>query len=273
MRKAQVSMIGAIAKAVTAFSPAWKRADVMTRVRAALPESRLVIDTCRGQLTFCLGHGQDGVGFFRKPEPDTIAWIHAMPSDAVLWDIGANVGLYSLHAALTPGIRVIAFEPAANSYAALAENIVVNGMSDRITALAVALAERTQLDTLYLTDPRPAMSYNGFGVKTNQFDHPIDGGLTQAALGYSIDDFVARFAPPLPTHIKMDVDGIEPEILRGGRKVLSAPSVRTMIVEIEGSDSRGRTIVGLMADLGFVPVPKASPAYRNVVFERAATHR
>ena len=36
---------------------------------------------------------------FSSKEPETLEWINAMPSESVLWDIGANVGLYSVYAA------------------------------------------------------------------------------------------------------------------------------------------------------------------------------
>ncbi len=75
---------------------------------------------------------------------------------------------------------------------------------------------------------------------------------------------------PLPTHIKMDVDGIEAEILRGGKRTLSARSVRSMIIEMEGDlgSERNREVFDLMEELGFAPRPRLSPDLRNVIFER-----
>ena len=87
-----------------------------------------------------------------------------------------------------------------------------------------------------------------------------------------MDDFEQMFQPPLPTHIKIDVDGIEAEILRGGKRTLSGKSVRSMSVEMEGdlNSERSREVFGLMDELGFVPRPKQSPELRNVIFERPA---
>ena len=70
--------------------------------------------------------------------------------------------------------------------------------------------------------------------------------------------------------MKIDVDGIEADILRGGQDTLSAPSVRSMIVEIEGdmTSHHNREILQLMAEFGFATRPKASPHLRNVVFDR-----
>ena len=193
-----------------------------------------------------------------------------MPEGSCLWDIGANVGLYSLYAALRPTVRVLAFEPAANSYAALNENIHRNAMSDRITALCLALAKETRLDSLNLADMGAGSWGNNFGEETNQFDDVIDIKFCQGAIGLAIDDFMAQFAPPRPTHIKIDVDGIEAAILQGGKRTLSEPSTLSMIVEIEGElgSPRNEEILNIMAALGFIARPKASPNLRNVIFHR-----
>ncbi len=45
--------------------------------------------------------------------------------------------------------------------------------------------------------------------------------------GYSIDDFVKIFNPPLPNHIKIDVDCVEPQILEGAQKLLANEDVRS----------------------------------------------
>ena len=109
---------------------------------------------------------------------------------------------------------------------------------------------------------------HGFNTGKDQFEQPIATKFRQGAIGFSVDDFVRQFSPPLPTHVKVDVDGLELGILRGGAKTFSAPSVRSMIVELQGSEERQAEIVRLMTELGFVAEPKASPSYRNVIFRR-----
>ena len=86
----------------------------------------------------------------------------------------------------------------------------------------------------------------------------------------TIDDFVKIFSPDLPTHVKIDVDGIEADFLRGGRRVLSAPSVKSVIVEIEGdlNSVRNQEIMLLMTELGFSARTKQSPDMRNVMFDK-----
>ena len=202
-------------------------------------------------------------------EPDTVEWIEAFTEGAVYWDIGANIGVFALYAGLKPGVRVLAFEPAAGSFAVLNRNIELNSI-DRITAYCVAFTQETKLDSLNMSSTSPGGSMHGFGSERDQFNRTINVKFRQGAVGFSIDDFVTMFSPPRPTHVKIDVDGIEANILRGGRDTFSAPSVRSMIVEIEGdmASQHNREILQLMDEFGFVARPKASPLLRNVVFNR-----
>lgn len=203
-------------------------------------------------------------------EPDTLEWIRAMPGKSVFWDIGANIGTFSLYAAQLDDVYVVAFEPSANSYSELSNNINLNRKSSRIVSYCIALSGETKLDVLNMSSMDAGRAFNGFGTEVNQFEERIDTRFRHGAVGFAVDDFAKQFSPPLPTHVKIDVDGIEADILRGGRRTFSDPSVRSMIVEIEGNlDSpRNREIFSLMEEMGFAARPKASSEYRNVVFDR-----
>lgn len=134
MRNLLVSCILAFARLIMLPCPAWKCIDIRLRVSDSILPDSLAIDTDRGRLLFGTGYGQKRTGsFVHTPEPDTIGWIEALPDNACLWDVGAHIGIYSLHAAMRPGIRVLAFEPSASSLAALNENIRLNDMSDGCT--------------------------------------------------------------------------------------------------------------------------------------------
>ena len=248
-----------------------RKLKALYRAHSILLQRKFFIsDTRRGRLQF---GSESGVRFSQldRSEPDTIEWLDNFPDEPIVfWDIGANVGVYSLYAALRPNVRVLAFEPGAASYRALNRNIELNGLDDRITALPVALCTDTKIDLLNMDSTEPGGSKHGFGVKIDQLNNVIDIKFRQGAIGFSMDDFVRLFSPPLPTHLKIDVDGLEPDILRGGRDTLLAPTVRSVIVEVEGSEARSRELAALMADAGFVPRsrPEGSPTYRNVVFDK-----
>jgi FkbM family methyltransferase len=165
-------------------------------------------------------------------EPFTIRWIEEfIDLDDVLYDIGANVGVYSLVAAMKRGggARVFAFEPSYANVAALCANVVRNGMDARITPLPMALSNETALRTFGLRSMVPGTARHGIG------EVPAEEGPTvyrQPVLTYRLDDAVARCGLPLPDHIKLDVDGGELEVLEGAAATLASPTLKSLLAEV-----------------------------------------
>src|SRR4051794_22284746 len=69
-----------------------------------------------------------------QKEPGTIAWLDGFAPGSFLWDIGANIGVYALYAAIVRDCRVLAFEPAAANYFGLNSNIVLNRVDEQVQA-------------------------------------------------------------------------------------------------------------------------------------------
>ncbi len=190
---------------------------------------------------------------FGRDEPETVAWIESLPADAVLWDIGANIGLYTLFAAKR-GLRVLAFEPSAQSFAAMVRSAEANGLDRWIDAFCLALSDARGVARLEMASSEAGHSMHSIAGGTARF--------SQAVPAISIDAFVAEFGAAPPTHIKLDVDGIEPAILRGGEAML-ARHVREILVEIEGEEAQA--IPGHLAQFGFV---EAAGDGRNRLFRK-----
>src|SRR3990172_8964826 len=74
-------------------------------------------------------------------EPDMVVWLkQKLRTGDVLWDVGANVGAYSLLAAkLVPHAVIVAFEPYIPTFSHLWENITLNGLSRQVIPICVAL--------------------------------------------------------------------------------------------------------------------------------------
>lgn len=164
-------------------------------------------------------------------EPETIAWIrtHVRPTD-VFWDIGANIGVYSVFAAKCGAKAVYAFEPFAATYLQLLRNLVANAVDDRVIALNMAMSATTAIGTLTLTSFEPGVTstLQGHELKGVRKDTPIG---VQHILTMDAADFVVRFPEAAPDHIKIDVDGAEPLVLPGLLPLLGR--VRSLSLEIE----------------------------------------
>jgi FkbM family methyltransferase len=167
---------------------------------------------------------------FSTKEPETLDWIDTLAPGSVLWDVGANVGLYSCYAAKARQCRVFAFEPSVFNLELLARNVFLNGVNERVTIMPMPLcAQMTQSElTLSTTAWGGALSTFG-GLQAH------DGGTLQRVfafrtLGMAADEVVARLEVPPPDHMKIDVDGIEHLVLKGAAHVLG--NVSSVSIEI-----------------------------------------
>ena len=166
---------------------------------------------------------------FSRKEPETLQWIDEIPSGLNLWDIGANVGLYSIYAA-RKGIRVYAFEPSVFNLEVLARNIFLNDVVDKVTIIPLPLSDK-------LVESNFKMTTTDWGGALSTFDkgYGHDGETIKdvfefPTLGISMNDAVESLKIRKPDYIKMDVDGIEHTILAGGLSVLK--NVKSVLVEI-----------------------------------------
>ena len=165
-------------------------------------------------------------------EPETIEWIDGFKGESVLWDIGANVGVYSLYAALKPHVRVLAFEPSSSNYYVLNSNIRINQMGKKIQALCIAFNNETKLDYLYKASTEIGGSGRFFAETTDAVGQEFATIFTQGMIGFSIDDFIRLFNPPFPNHIKIDVDGIENKLIQGASKTLADNRLKSILIEL-----------------------------------------
>jgi FkbM family methyltransferase len=210
-------------------------------------------------------------------EPDTIDWIHSFGSDALLYDVGANVGLYSLYAARA-GARVIAFEPEAQNYALLNRNIHINGLQDKMTALNIAAGDRTRISHLYLSRFEAAGALHNFDRPVDYNQQPFAPAFKQGVMGARLDDLIDHFELPRPTHLKIDVDGAERAVIDGATKLLHDPGLRSVLIELNEMLEADREIVAILEGCGFrvrsklrSPLLSEStfPGVYNYVFDKA----
>jgi FkbM family methyltransferase len=126
-----------------------------------------------------------------------------------LLDIGAHFGIFSLAAAHFGG-KAIAIDPSPMATRMIARQATLNRLSDSIRIIQAAV-----------TDKSGAVDMLSSGVFSDGY-FKITQGRVKSELTRSqaitIDQLVSQYGPP--THIKIDVEGQEAAVLRGGRKVL-----------------------------------------------------
>lgn len=188
---------------------------------------------------------------FHSKERDTLAWIETFAADDVLVDIGANVGMYSIWAAATRGVRVISFEPESQNYALLNQNIFINGLSDQISAYCMAIAENSGFDKFYLGRFEAGGSCHTFGEALDPNLAPIKAQFSQGCFAAPLDELIEAGVAPAPTHIKVDVDGLEHAVVAGMAGTLHNPALKSVLVEINANLAEHQAILAHMAEIGF----------------------
>ena len=208
-------------------------------------------------------------------EPETISWIGDFGPQDVFFDIGANVGIYTIFAA-SRCRRVYAFEPEASNFSVLNWNIQLNGVGDKAIAFPIALSDTERLDRLHVADLRPGAALHVFGGNVDFKGDRFSARHLQGCLALTLDDLVNRHGLEFPTRIKIDVDGLEGEVLRGGTRVLSDRRMRGLLVEINENDPEDIALVGIVGGFGLRILAKGPAVIdasgkahmRNYIFER-----
>ena len=167
---------------------------------------------------------------FATKEPETLAWIDRLPEDCVLWDIGANVGLYTVYAALRRKCHVVAFEPSVFNLELLTRNLHLNGLHQQVTLLPLALSDKMGSNLLRMTSTEWGGALSTFGKDVGWDGQSVREIFSFPTYGLTMDQALGLLCLPAPDFIKMDVDGIEHFLIQGGSKVLK--EVQGILVEI-----------------------------------------
>jgi hypothetical protein len=125
------------------------------------------------------------------------------------------------------------------------------------------------------------MASPSMGAAISQFGRPGEmsqywegqkgAAATHGMIGFTIDDFIAQFDPPFPNYVKLDVDGLELQILEGARMTLRDPRLQSILAELSVSgDGEHRDAHSFLEEVGFRFVSRG--ATQGTQTESAANH-
>ncbi|MHB9072570.1 MAG: FkbM family methyltransferase [Desulfobaccales bacterium] len=138
-----------------------------------------------------------------------------LENNDVFWDIGANVGYFTLVAATALANRgqIVAFEPGKNAYARLTENISLNPY-ENIQTYPVAVSDREGEAVLHVSGDIADSSASLFLTGGGQAGHEV-------CRTVALDQFWTAENLRPPTLIKLDAEGAELAVLQGGQGLIS----------------------------------------------------
>lgn len=170
------------------------------------------------------------VDTFSTKEPETLEWIDSIPMGAILWDIGANIGLYSCYAAKKRNCEVVAFEPSVFNLELLARNIFCNGLTENITIIPLPLSDSIKRSAFNMTTKEWGGALSTFGESYGDDGKQLNKLFEFTSVSMSMDNATELLHLPKPDYIKLDVDGIEHLILKNGVVILKG--VEGVLVEV-----------------------------------------
>jgi FkbM family methyltransferase len=186
-------------------------------------------------------------------EPGTVRWIGAElePGD-VFYDIGANMGIYTIPAAhrVGDGGAVYAFEPHVANVVSLLRNVACNDLQDRVKVLSCALHNTSGFFDFNYRNWTSGSSMSQLEGEVDPYGAPLDLVGSELKVATTADELVERGMIKPATAIKIDVDGNELLILQGMQALLSGTDPPRS-VQVEVNPGEREELHAYMESCGF----------------------
>ena len=172
--------------------------------------------------------------------------LHVLRSGDTFVDIGANVGVYTILAAKNIGADVISFEPIPTTFSRLKRNVEANHAGGKVELNRCGIGDHA--DTLRFTTGMDCVNHVLAENERNEGSDTVEVPIQ------TLDELLKGRQPEM---LKIDVEGYEWPALNGAKSVLSSPSLKAIIIELNGSGQRygydDDKIHQLLVSYGFFP--------------------
>ena len=186
--------------------------------------------------------------FFTK-EPETLAWIDTFKNKSTFWDIGANIGLYTIYAGKTKNCNVSAFEPSVFNLELLAKNIYINELHDQVNIMPIIISDKQSIGSF-----NNSSISNGAALSTligdKKLNLPLVSECKYKIPVFTLDSICKKFNIQKPQYLKIDVDGLEFNIINGAKNVLQ--NLDSLLIEVDMTQSnQEKEITHFLGEQGF----------------------
>ena len=202
-------------------------------------------------------------------EPDTIKWIDSFDNskEFTFWDIGANIGLYSIYNSIkNPNSKTISFEGSTSNLRLLSRNISINMLNDNISIFQIPLTkDQNKFLSMNESEFIEGSALNTFGENFNFKGQKFKVRMNYKIFGTNINYLVKNNIIDLPEYIKIDVDGIEHLILSKADNLLQNKDLKSILIEINENYKRQlNSVLKIMKKNKFKLLSKEQSNLRNI---------
>jgi FkbM family methyltransferase len=203
---------------------------VLWQLESGLSPSKLFVKQFIGPVKFYARKGLAGVTgniYAGLHEFDDIAFmLHFLRPEDIFFDVGSNVGSFTLLASGVCKASSIAIEPVRSTFDLLNKNIALNNLQDKVTTINAAAGSAA--GTITFTVNEDTKNHVIIDAKAD-----ISGTINVPVI--TIDSIFTQNPPVL---MKIDVEGYETEVLKGMQNTLDLPALKAIIIELNGSGKR-----------------------------------
>ena len=158
---------------------------------------------------------------FGKKEKEVYEFIDKyLREEDIFFDVGANVGVFSIYASMFKNAKSIAFEPEYSNLYLLKKNVILNQLSDKVEIYPFALSDNNDLNYLHLSSLENAAALHS--ISREDLNYTNEKARVLMKIGtytMTLDKFV-DLKKIMPNMLKIDTDGKELEILKGAKNTL-----------------------------------------------------
>lgn len=189
---------------------------------------------------------------FYTKEPDTIKWLNSEgEKNKILYDIGANIGLYSIYYSKKHNAKSYSFEPSFKNLDILTRNIKLNNLQKLVTVIPNAVTKKNKISNFFQLNYIPGYAGATFDDQFNKtrmktFYKKEFNPIEYLTLGTNLDILIKNNIIKKPDLIKIDVDGNELEVIKGMTSLLKKNKNISILIEIDLRLKTGKKVHSLL---------------------------
>jgi len=189
-----------------------------------------------------------------------------LSKDNVFFDIGANIGIFSIYAAVRKNAHVYAFEPEYSNLSLLKENILVNNLINKIYPFSLAIGKDNNITNLHIADTTPGAAVSSISSeKLNKTHESYDVIWKEGVMEMKLDEICAQLNI-IPSMIKIDTDGNEKNVILGAENTLKNKKLKYIIMEKPSNKESLDFCYNYLNNLNFLEVDKST--HRNSFWKK-----
>jgi len=190
-----------------------------------------------------------------------------MQDNDILFDIGANIGVFSVYAAkIHPKSTIFSFEPEYSNLNLLKNNVLANKVNEQVNIFSVGISDEAGISKLHLSS-----NESGAAVHTESKNNisTTDEGFkvvwNEGIMTTTLDEF-CRDQQIIPNCIKIDTDGNELKILKGATSTLQNRTMKNLIIEMPlHNEEHLFECETILKESGFIPTWSEREETKNEV--------